>query len=765
MAIRIQTYNSGPRRMQVGGIDPGTPRGGVGNVTGTGTDNLWRDVLEAGKKLTGIAIQEYVKDETARVNETLLAMQQELSQERGRYMSENKGSDALGAGAHFERFAKQTARKYIDEGKFSGRFDQMFKGKAAVSVLHFAEQGQNYGVQQRDLWQKSVWESSLASAMGEVAEDWGNEDFAAVSRQSLYEQIDARFPGQDNRARKMQVDEQLAKTRMEAALASNDFDAAARMLNGGGSTGGGTLSDRNLSAYNFGNVKTSSGGFAAYASRQDGLMGVGERVLRYNNAPERGWKAQTLREMVDIYAPASDGNNPAQYAAFLANKLGVKPDEKIDFRDPQILAGLIQNMPVMEHGAKKVQISADEALSAARSLLMGQKPRIVGQAPDGRGGGGMYGLSAADKLRYSKALENSVAQQFSAMLSAGDYDGAEQLRTKALGGLVKDPALRSTLESKGVVVAAMRDIDATQDMPYEERKEELLSRAEKVPAGAQRDQYLTRVNSELTFQKNKVDAEDGRAMADFLNLARQQKWSSADTEKYLAAAEASGKVRPQAVTAIRKQLSAAHESAERQRKLSRQGSDKFIASWKRRADEAYAASGTIAPDTSELDRALKEDKITIDQYNECITYQQSGGALQNLTQASMDKIYQTLTGKKGADCPQEIMRFAWQNFGGSLKGQGRVVSKDELTQWMAGMLTQVSVPGMLFGTSEVPYYEAAAENRQIYGAEVPEHLLPVVRQQMRLRGATDEEMNNPANQRQAYARLIEMQGGINGTRN
>ena len=49
MPIRVQTYNTSPRRLQIGGIDAGAPRGGVGNVTGTATDNVWGDILDAGK--------------------------------------------------------------------------------------------------------------------------------------------------------------------------------------------------------------------------------------------------------------------------------------------------------------------------------------------------------------------------------------------------------------------------------------------------------------------------------------------------------------------------------------------------------------------------------------------------------------------------------------------------------------------------------------------------------------------------------------------
>lgn len=141
--------------------------------------------------------------------------------------------------------------------------------------------------------------------------------------------------------------------------------------------GGGSTSSRNLANFNFGNVKTPGGGWASYASREDGLMGVGERVLRYSNAPDRGWHARTIRDVINIYAPASDGNNVGEYSNFIARRMGVSPDAQLNFRDPNVLAGFIESMPIMEHGAKRVSISHDEALAAANRLLMGQRPRMA----------------------------------------------------------------------------------------------------------------------------------------------------------------------------------------------------------------------------------------------------------------------------------------------------------------------------------------------------------------------------------------------------
>ena len=154
--IRIQQYNTGPRHIGVGGIDPGYQQPRIGNIAATAENQLAGTVLEAGKALTNVAIKEYVSTETTRVSQSLLAMQKELSAERDRYMAENQGQNAIEAGQHFEKFARETAQKYFQEGGFSGRFAEMFNKQAAGTTLHFTEQGQAYGRQQKAAWEESV---------------------------------------------------------------------------------------------------------------------------------------------------------------------------------------------------------------------------------------------------------------------------------------------------------------------------------------------------------------------------------------------------------------------------------------------------------------------------------------------------------------------------------------------------------------------------------------------------------------------------------
>lgn len=231
MAIRIQQYNTGPRRIGVGGIDPGYQQPRIGNIAATAENQLAGTVLEAGKSLTNVAIKEYVSTETTRVSQSLLAMQKELSAERDRYMAENQGQNAIEAGQHFDKFARETAQKYFQEGGFSGRFAEMFNKQAAGTALHFTEQGQAYGRQQKAAWEESVLTGEIEDFQNLAAQNYNNPELIEFNRSALRERIENMRPGMDNRALLSRIDEGAAESIISGYLAHDDIKGARGALN------------------------------------------------------------------------------------------------------------------------------------------------------------------------------------------------------------------------------------------------------------------------------------------------------------------------------------------------------------------------------------------------------------------------------------------------------------------------------------------------------------------------------------------------------
>lgn len=226
MAIRVQQYNTGTRRVGVGGIDPGYQQPRIGNIAATAENQLAGTVLEAGKALTNVAIREYVSTETTRVSQSLLAMQKELSAERDRYMAENQGQNAIEAGQHFEKFARETAQKYFQEGGFSGRFAEMFNKQAALSGIHFTEQGQAYAKQQKAAWDKSVQDGEIENFLNLVAKNYDNPEFIELNQQTLFSRLSDMRPGLDNRALFSQINKSSAGSIVKGFLSHGNLKGA-----------------------------------------------------------------------------------------------------------------------------------------------------------------------------------------------------------------------------------------------------------------------------------------------------------------------------------------------------------------------------------------------------------------------------------------------------------------------------------------------------------------------------------------------------------
>ncbi|MDE2233280.1 MAG: hypothetical protein KGJ90_04085 [Patescibacteria group bacterium] len=79
-------------------------------------------------------------------------------------------------------------------------------------------------------------------------------------------------------------------------------------------------------------AQANSTGFAKFSDPTAGFGALLNDIqTKMNNHPD--W---TLADFSNVYAPASDGNNPGQYATNLANQMGVSPDTPISQLEPKI---------------------------------------------------------------------------------------------------------------------------------------------------------------------------------------------------------------------------------------------------------------------------------------------------------------------------------------------------------------------------------------------------------------------------------------------
>ena len=376
MAIRIQQYSAPPRRIQAGGIDPGFSNPLIRDAGRNGTADVVDAMLKAGMQITEVGIREYVSQETTRVSQSLLRMQGELSAERDRYMAESQGQNAINAGEHFRSFADEAMQRHLEDGQFSGRFRQMFARQAVATGLHFTEQGQAYGRQQKEAWEGSVLKGQLAEFGTQVARNYNNPEWINFNLQALRQRIETMRPGLDNREMFQQLDSLTAKGRLDGMLADGRYDEAERLL-GGGTGSGRTIAETFRNPLNLKKAGANTGtrdDFRQFGSYAEGFGAAWDQLKIYQSRDG----LTTPRRMAAKWAPVSDGNDQDKYVAALRSA-GLDPDVEIDMSDPGQAALLMKGMALAESPVGQ-RFSKDDI---AAMLVTGEDASAPGQLEAG----------------------------------------------------------------------------------------------------------------------------------------------------------------------------------------------------------------------------------------------------------------------------------------------------------------------------------------------------------------------------------------------
>ncbi len=376
MAIRIQQYSAPPRHIQAGDVDPGFSQPLIRDAGRSADADLTDAMLKAGMQLTETGIREYVSRETTRVSQSLLRMQGDLSAERDRYMAEHQGQNAINAGEHFRSFADEAMRRHLEDGQFSGRFRQMFARQAVATGLHFTEQGQAYGRQQKEAWEGSVLKGELAHFETLVAKNYDNPELITYNLGQLQGRIKDMRPGLDNREMFQQLDSLAAKGRLDGMLADGRYDEAERLM-GGGTGSGGTIAETFRNPLNLKKAGANTGtrdDFRQFGSYAEGFGAAWDQLKTYQSRDG----LTTPRRMAGKWAPVSDGNDQNKYVAALRS-VGLDPDAEIDVNDPGQAALLMKGMALAESPVGK-RFSKDDI---AAMLATGKDAPAPGQLEAG----------------------------------------------------------------------------------------------------------------------------------------------------------------------------------------------------------------------------------------------------------------------------------------------------------------------------------------------------------------------------------------------
>lgn len=107
-----------------------------------------------------------------------------------------------------------------------------------------------------------------------------------------------------------------------------------------------------------------SGGFVVFKNIAYGIRGMAKNAITH--IVKRG--NDTPAKYVSAYAPASDGNDTAKYIKLVSEKLGIKPNDRIELTGEN-LRKLIRIHLVTEIGAKYSALISDGEINEGLSKL------------------------------------------------------------------------------------------------------------------------------------------------------------------------------------------------------------------------------------------------------------------------------------------------------------------------------------------------------------------------------------------------------------
>ena len=136
-------------------------------------------------------------------------------------------------------------------------------------------------------------------------------------------------------------------------------------------------SDNTTGSNNPTNLKTADAkGFRAFKSVEEGINASADQLYRYfaGEGPAKGKPTKSVKDVIALWRPESDRRgskdiSQANYEKMVADTIGVKPTDKLNIKDKNVLAKLIQGITKVEGN----EVSLDSIMKA----LSGKKSNPV----------------------------------------------------------------------------------------------------------------------------------------------------------------------------------------------------------------------------------------------------------------------------------------------------------------------------------------------------------------------------------------------------
>lgn len=272
-----------------------------------------------------------------------------------------------------------------------------------------------------------------------------------------------------------------------------------------------------------GEVKGEDGRFKTFSSPEAGIKAIGTNLLSYSR---KGF--DTVEEIINRWAPPSENNTQA-YINSVATRLGVKPTDKLDVKNPAVLAGLTHAIIEHENGKNPYP---DEMIQSGVTAAINKSPvQTTGKATQPVISNGSI---AFDRLPYEsqqKLIEYAETEKKGQM---ANY--ALNISNNVAGSMVSDKPIPLDTAEKQVIdnLAKLKGSELTDD-----EKNMARQSARQSVNQAEMNWRRTREAQTVTLFDT-LDANGGNVAS--LIASQPQLWAGASQEMRNKANEYAGKV-------------------------------------------------------------------------------------------------------------------------------------------------------------------------------------------------------------------------------
>ncbi|MCR0998655.1 hypothetical protein [Serratia rubidaea] len=419
-------------------------------------DNGLGALAEVGQNALGLYQQERQKVDLADMQDKINQLTEygdDLQNNTQNGLLTLQGKDAIGQGDQRAQLLSVKAAELRDS--LPEYMRQAFDKQVIPIGQSYGNRYRQYEIGQRQQYERQVYTSGNDIAESQSRGMWGDDAAFGGLAKSRFDAIDMYaesygMPDEWRVSEKVKIKERMAAAAIDDWIANDPQGFISR--NGEPSDIGGvsrftahgnSSAARGLRNNNPGNIEASDknpwegqtgsdGRFAKFETPEHGIRALGKNLLAYQ---AKGF--DTVTEIVNRWAPASDGNNTEAYIKALCSALGVGADDQVDMSNPRTLAALCAGIVKHENGSQPYsddQISAGVSAALGLSALESQK-RYTGNtvydaaSPQSQMKVNRYAMQVIEKQRaeFRAGLEGRIKDAQAAYLMGKDDPNAPNL--------------------------------------------------------------------------------------------------------------------------------------------------------------------------------------------------------------------------------------------------------------------------------------------------------------------------------------------------